>query len=191
MIVVYGREVVHGVSLIDHIDSRPGQKLRRVCPNCGRTGIDRRVNKQPTYLCGKCRSEFDVPEDRQEPVTLYTASYGAHWQLIDGALTADDLEAAVQTRDRQSAIRLCDLGELARLLDRIHARVPEHRGAWAATPFGGHRVRAVAVRLNQDKFRRMLLRNCIVPRSEDCVPGGTCEDGATNLAADATVAAAW
>ncbi|MEU7768072.1 FAD-dependent oxidoreductase [Nocardia sp. NPDC049190] len=31
----------------------------------------------------------------------------------------------------------------------------------------------------------------IVLRSEDSVLGGTCEDGATNLAADATVAEAW
>lgn len=159
MIVVYGREAVYGVSLIDHIDSRPGQKLRRVCPNCERTGIDRRVNKRPMYWCGKCRSEFDMPDERQEPVTLYTASYGTHWQLIDGALTTNDLEAAVQTRDRQSAIRLCDLDEVSKLLDRIHARVPEHTGEWAATPAGGHRVRTVSVRINQDKFRRMLLRH--------------------------------
>ncbi|WP_406237307.1 HNH endonuclease [Nocardia sp. NBC_01009] len=159
MIVVYGREVVHGVSLIDHIDSLPGRKLRRMCPNCGRTSIDRRVTKRPMYLCGKCRSEFDVPEERQEPVILYTASYGTHWQLIDGALTTDDLETAVKTRDRQSAIRRCDLGELSKLLDRIHARVPKHTCEWAATPAGGHRVRTVAVRINQDKFRRVLLRH--------------------------------
>ncbi|MFI7666845.1 HNH endonuclease [Nocardia sp. NPDC049526] len=159
IVVLRNSEVVHGISRIDRIDSEPGMKTRRVCPKCGKTGYIKRTTKTPTFLCRHkgCRHEFEVPEEKKVPVTLYVASYGAQWEPLDGALSYVDVLLALD-RAQQNAIRACDVDRLEQLLAGISAVVPPAPEVRSTPPKGGRRTALVKVRNGQGAFREQLLQ---------------------------------
>ncbi|MBF4997422.1 hypothetical protein IRT45_09650, partial [Nocardia sp. BSTN01] len=111
MVVLRNSTSVLGVSRIDRIDSETATKDRYVCPKCRRGGqVQRTTNRKglARYLCrhSNCRNEFDVALHFEQPVTLYTASYGAQWQSLDGALAFSMVQPLLD-RAQQSAIRRC------------------------------------------------------------------------------------
>lgn len=158
VVVLRDSDVVHGVSRIDRIDSEEGTKARLSCPRCHKTGFIRRKKSVPEFLCRheSCRHEFDEPRSQDVPVRLFVASYGAHWEPLDGALSYADVEPLLD-RARQNAIRGCDLEQLENLLVRVSIDVPAEPVSRPSPPAGGHRRALVKVRKGQAAFRQALL----------------------------------
>ncbi len=115
-------------------------------------------------MCRHCKSEFDRPIKRSQPVTEYTAMYGSSWQALDGAITYGELEPLLDGV-AQNAIRPCRVDGLMKLLDRISVSAPEDLAVLAVGKStrsslisGGHGEAIVRIRKGQSKFRRALLQ---------------------------------
>ncbi|MFE3028140.1 HNH endonuclease, partial [Nocardia tengchongensis] len=179
MVVLWDSALVQGVSRIDRIDKADGIKVRWVCPRCERTGYVKRTKTTPTFLCRhkNCRHTFETPLKKDVPVTLFTASYGAQWLEIDGALTDADLEPLLD-RAQQNAIRACDSDGLVKLLDRLQVPMPAEPAPRSTPPKGGHRDALVRARNGQDSFRQALMRRDGLV----CAVTGPCPSGALEAA---------
>ena len=152
-----------GISKIDAVSEREGEKARSRCPNCGSTGFKGRATRKPNYKCSKCKSEFDLPDVESIPVTFYKADYARSWVSIGGAVTAAELEASCyRSRAKQHAIRPIDPRALRELVTRRQVLIG---GAWWKTGGsvelpeipGGYRELTALGRIGQREFRRQLL----------------------------------
>ncbi|MEV0294233.1 HNH endonuclease signature motif containing protein [Nocardia sp. NPDC050710] len=163
IVVVHDRNIVHGISRIEDIKIEPDVKVRiRLCPNCRKTGAGLRKTRKPTYLCGKCRHEFDDPFIRHDSRTVYTAIFGTEWRSVDGPVTVEALKSVLMVADTQSSIRKVDPDKLADLLGEVTVAPALSDDSSAGTKLpkpiaGGRRRSMVTVRNNQGKFRRELI----------------------------------
>ncbi|QIS02349.1 hypothetical protein F5X71_08450 [Nocardia brasiliensis] len=124
VVVLRSSETVYGISRIDRIDTESTVKTRLLCPNCGKTGFDRRTSIKPIFRCGSCQHTFDTPNKAEVPIVRYRAGYAQRWHPLDGELTSKQIEPALDNA-KQSAIRRCDLDILAGILDGIGVRIPD------------------------------------------------------------------
>ncbi|MEU7527413.1 HNH endonuclease signature motif containing protein [Saccharothrix sp. NPDC042600] len=170
LVVVRNREVALGVARIERIVPQQGEKVRYLCPGCGRTAFKPRKHRQTRYLCTAkdCRREFDVPDHKSIPITRYSAHYGGTWRALDGALTVKRLrDEAAADNAKQNSISPLKLSAIEQLLSDLLVPmppVPEPAGEPAADPAepselpGGHRDAMVRVRQGQAQFRKELLQ---------------------------------
>ncbi len=152
-----------GISQIDAITEREGEKPRSRCPNCGSTGFKSRATIKPEYKCSNCKSAFPEPEEQSIPVTFYRADYARSWVSVGGAVLAAELEASCyRSRAKQHAIRPLDPDALRQLVTSRQVLIG---GAWWKTGGsvelpeipGGYRELTALGRIGQREFRRQLL----------------------------------
>lgn len=170
LVVVRNREVALGVAHIERIVAEQDEKLRYLCPGCGRTGFKPRKHRQTRYLCTAkdCRLEFDVPDHKSIAITRYSAHYGGTWRALDGALTVKRLrDEAAADNAKQNSISPLKLTAIEHLLAELLVPMPpvpgppEKRVADPEAPPtlpGGHRDAMVRVRKGQAQFRKELLQ---------------------------------
>ncbi len=152
-----------GISRVDEVARRSGEKERSRCPECESTAFKSRTTMHPTYKCSRCMAEFDRPSVEQIPVTIYRADYARSWVSIGGAVTAGELEAGCyRSRAKQHAIRPVDPQALRDLVTRRQVLIGApwwERGGSVVLPEipGGYRKLTALGRIGQREFRRQLL----------------------------------
>lgn len=152
-----------GISQIDGVDKRDGEKPRSRCPRCGSTAFKSRATMRPTYKCSSCRFTFDTPITEVIPVTFYRADYARSWVSVGGAVTAAELESSCYlSRAKQHAIRPVDAEALRQLATERQVLIGS--AWWKAggavevpkIPAGYRRFTALG-RIGQGEFRRRLI----------------------------------
>jgi hypothetical protein len=152
-----------GISQIDAIAEREGEKSRSRCPNCESTGFKSRATVKPKYKCGNCKSVFPQPKEEPIAVTFYRADYARSWVSVGGAVLAAELEAGCyRSQAKQHAIRPIDPQALRELVTSREVLIG---GAWWKTGGrvelpeipGGYRELTALGRIGQREFRRQLL----------------------------------
>ncbi|MBS1843438.1 MAG: HNH endonuclease [Actinobacteria bacterium] len=152
-----------GISRIDDVARRNGEKARSRCPECESTAFKSRATMQPIYKCSHCMAEFDQPLVEKVPVTIFRADYARSWVPVDGAVTAGELEAdCYRSRAKQHAIRPVDPEALREVLTRRQLLVGDpwwQNGGSVEPPEipGGYRELKGLGRIGQQEFRRQLL----------------------------------
>ena len=167
-IAVWDKERLLGVSVIEEIDVKVGQKLLKRCPFCTKTNISERKTVEPRFRCTKCRHEFNEPVLDLQEVHLYTARYDAAWTDLEGLLTKQDLQRVFTFPGDINAMRPIKWEALQRSLlakqaalavERVVARAdlqPPREGV--AVEFAhGFTERFVRVRRGQGRFRQAML----------------------------------
>jgi len=169
-IALWDKERLLGVSVIEEIETSPGQKVLSRCPTCHTTRISDRKRASPRFRCMKCRSEFEAAEIDVVDVERYTARYDAAWTALDGVLDEREIRSVQKNAIDINAMRPLDwaafrsalLGKHAdRAVQRVAGRVPDL--VWPSTDepglelSGGFRQSLVRVRRGQRAFRQHLL----------------------------------
>lgn len=169
-IALWDKERLLGVSVIEAITTKPGQKVLNRCPACGTTRISERKRVEPRFRCMKCQEEFAAPRVGVVEVVTYEARYDAAWTPLVGLLNDQDLRSlAVKVGDINAMRPLKWSAFLEALLDRHAERAVARVGArapdlvWPSAPLdavdipGGFRRTMVRVRRGQQRFREDLL----------------------------------
>lgn len=152
-----------GISQIDAVEEREGEKTRSRCRECGSTAFKSRATMTPTYKCSRCMAEFDQPDEEMIPVTVYRAEYARSWVSVGGAVTAAELEASCYlSHAKQHAIRPVDPEALRELATTRQIWIGSDwwkSGGNVESPEipGGYRTLTALGRIGQREFRRQLL----------------------------------
>jgi hypothetical protein len=152
-----------GISQIDEVTTRAGEKGRSRCRECESTAFKSRTTMKPTYKCSHCMAEFDEPLVEQISVTFYRADYARSWVSVGGAVTATELEASCYlSRSKQHAIRPIDPQALRQLVSTRQVLIGSawwKAGGAVELPEipGGYRKLTALGRIGQREFRRQLL----------------------------------
>lgn len=160
-IALWDATVLLGVAVIERIDSLPGTKTLRRCPNpsCRQTTLKHRLRKRPRYACYRCGTETDSPVLEEREVTLHRASYAPRWVDLTGALNAAELRSACLVEKSIHSMRPLDWERLLLLLqgrapDRLLATIGD--SSQPSVPGGYREIRARA-RVGQSDFRAALI----------------------------------
>ena len=158
-IVLWDKNALLGVSVIDQILIGESEKVVHRCPKCDRSGIKERKTRSPRYNCYKCKAKFDQPKDYVERVQTYRSQHSSRWIPLDGLLSGSELRSLCVNPRSQLSLRPFRWNEFVgvvnskrqdqplRFIDTVEARIA-----------GGHKTRSVRVRLGQGEFRRRLLK---------------------------------
>lgn len=179
-IALWDKERLLGVSVIEEIETSPGTKSLRRCPNCNTTRISERKRVSPRFRCMKCRHEFASPLIDVVDVELYRARYDAAWTSLDGLLDEREIRSLAVHPGDINAMRPLDwarFGETLRskgadvAVDRVTARVDTSRqpssGPQVEMPQGFSQA-LVRVRRGQRQFAEASVssgRDCSQPRA--------------------------
>jgi DNA-directed RNA polymerase subunit RPC12/RpoP len=178
-IILWDKNLLLGVSVIEHIDVAQSTKRLYKCPECGLAGIKARKIRSPGYKCYKCKSEFDEASVSTRSVTIYRSHHGQRWLTLDGALTGAELRALCDHPKSQLSLRPVRWRDFLAALDQA-ADVPVRRILEGARDrlAGGHEFRTVRVRLGQGRFRQTLLDRY----GPTCAFTGECPEAALDAA---------
>lgn len=159
-----------GISVIEQIDTSPGQKVLNRCPECGTTRISLRKRATPRYRCMKCGAAFEAARADVAEVELYTARYDAAWTSLEGVLDEHEVRAVQTNAVDINAMRPLNWDafrdalarkDAGRALSRVQGRLPDSvwsDGAGVTLELsGGFRRSLVRVRRGQRQFRAHLL----------------------------------
>ncbi|WP_165886502.1 HNH endonuclease [Sphingomonas sp. PP-F2F-A104-K0414] len=112
LVFIRDRDGLLGVSVIDHISSKPGEKVLLKCPECGKAKIRKRAGQTPAYRC-ESGHVFDKPAQSLREVVLYEAFYEKEFILASGAVTGKRLRAAAWRPNLQLSIEEVDASRIA------------------------------------------------------------------------------
>ncbi|MGE3476434.1 MAG: HNH endonuclease [Rhodospirillaceae bacterium] len=184
LIFVRDRSRVIGVGRVEAVIEGSGVKVRRKCPECGKTYIKRRKGKQPTWRCTSGH-EFDEPDTEEIAVRTYEAQYSATFTPLRNSISVADLKRAALRPNDQLAIEEVDAGLVfskSQLTDSISEMLSRHlqnvdpdqweqyQGIFddgrsdqpSYEPRAGDTrtkiVRTIAARRGQPKFRKSLIK---------------------------------
>lgn len=120
-VVLWNKQQLIGVSIIEVIEVGLGTKNRYRCPSCGSTKIKSRVSKMPVFACGNqsCRMGFEQPSIEEVGVTTYEAEYGGNWVPLPGALTASECRYLALSPKSQHSMRPADVNKLLHFLQSL------------------------------------------------------------------------
>lgn len=158
-IALWDKRRLLGFSVIEEITLRPGTKVLRRCPECGKSRIKERKNSLPLFRCQECSAQFDRPESTTRDVTRYSSRHDAAWVNAVGGLGAGKLRSMCVSPGSQHSIRELRWDLFAAALSGLGfgrglALVQERT---ESVP-GGHVVTQTRVRVGQGRFRSMILR---------------------------------
>ncbi|MCG2797369.1 MAG: hypothetical protein L6367_02395 [Cellulomonas sp.] len=131
-IVLWDKERLLGVSVIEAIKASPGFKTLNRCPQCATTRIDDRARSAPRYRCMRCHAEFEVPRPEVVDVLTYKARYDAAWTSLEGLLDGREIRSLATNVRSFNSIRALDwpafcaaliAKDAGRAVDRVTARV--------------------------------------------------------------------
>jgi hypothetical protein len=158
--VVRDDRYVFGAGWIDSIEVTSARKIRYRCPDRGSTDFKYRSRQQFAYRCAKCATEFDVRDEEELPVQVFTANYSRTFRLADRPFPVRALDPAYIARSQQNAIRRLDAAVLRPVLEE-HLVTGE---PWWETHVreeekipGGHDVGLSKTRVGQQRFREAML----------------------------------
>jgi HNH endonuclease len=158
--VVRDNRYVFGAGWIDSIEVAPGRKIRYRCPSCGSTDFKYRSKQEFAYRCAQCATEFDIRDEEELEVQVFTANYSRTFRLADRPFPVKALDDAYVARSQQHAIRRLDAAVLRPVLD-AHLVTGE---PWWQTHIreeeripGGHGVGLSKTRVGQQRFREAML----------------------------------
>jgi hypothetical protein len=122
VVVLWNKQNLIGVSIVETIETGFGLKNRYRCPLCGSTKIKRRITKEPTFACGDqtCRAMFERPSIEEVGITTYSAEYGANWIPLPGKLSAADCRLLATSPKSQHSMRLANIDKLRQFLRSIN-----------------------------------------------------------------------
>mgnify|MGYP000176837422 CR=1 FL=1 len=89
-LVIRDKDALLGVSVVEEIETGPGQKVQRRCPDCDTTRIKVRSKLTPVFRCFKGHL-FDSPKNAVIDVTTYASRHDAAWVSMLGVLSGKDL----------------------------------------------------------------------------------------------------
>jgi HNH endonuclease len=158
--VIRDDRYVFGAGWIDSIEVSPGRKVRYRCPSCGSTDFKYRSKQKSAYRCSGCVSEFDVRDEEELAVQVFTANYSRTFRLADRPFPVSTLNPVYLSRSQQNAIRRLDPVIVRPVLesylatgepwwethDRKDERIP-----------GGHGIGLSKTRIGQQRFREAML----------------------------------
>lgn len=165
-VVLWDKERLLGVSVIEEIETAPGVKTLSRCPRCGTTRINERKRSELRYRCMKCHAEFATARSEVVDVLEYRARYDAAWTSLDGLLDGAEIRSLATNPGEFNAMRSLDWSAFraallakgaGRAVRRVNARVDL---AWQSTPVEfpqGFSHALVRVRRGQQRFREQLL----------------------------------
>jgi hypothetical protein len=116
VIVLRDESGSRGVAFIEQIHTEEGSKLRRHCPYCGTSQMERRITLSPKFRCTNGHT-FENPKQRSTRVVHYRAEYGGTFRECR-ELEPKEIEALCLARSKQNAIRELDLDRTFRALRR-------------------------------------------------------------------------
>lgn len=117
--VMRGSRMVLGVGWIESVSVRSGEKIRRRCPRCSKTGFKRRKTVSPEFRCGDCGLAFAKPVDETIDVDFFEAHYRGTFLSMEDEVPVSVLESAYINKATQHAIRELDLPKVRGLLTTI------------------------------------------------------------------------
>ena len=159
-IVIWDKDRLLGVSVVEEIEQEIKEKLLFKCPHCGKAGIKARQNLHPRFKCYKCKRVFDTPETQTATVTEYRSRHDAAWTSLENLLSGADLRLLCTSPKSQLSMRSLRWDAFqeaiaakgaARAIERVAHRAPDF-----ALPQGQH-WETVRVRRGQRQFREHLL----------------------------------
>jgi ribosomal protein S27AE len=158
-IVLWDKQTLLGVSIIEEIDREMSTKSIHTCPNCGASKLKARTKKLPRFYCSKCRNAFENVVTTQKEVLTSRCRHDAAYVDLTGQLSGDQLRHACLSPKSQLSIRELDWSKFVKLLEEVdpllqEIEVVEKRRKINA---GGHREVTVRVRIGQQNFRKLLL----------------------------------
>lgn len=168
-VALWDKEQLLGVSVIEEIEAKPGEKVLRRCPNCATTRISDRKTRQPRFRCMRCHEPFPTPDIEVVDVLNYRARYDAAWTSLEGVLDGSVLRSVSVNPREFNAMRRLNWAALreallhkdaTRAVDRVAARIdlqapPVGRAALEVSQGFSHAF--VRVRRGQQQFRDRLL----------------------------------
>lgn len=168
-IALWDKERMLGVSVIEEIETSPGQKVLHRCPECATTRIRPRKRVTPEYKCMRCPNEFATPRIDIVSVVKYKARYDAAWTSLDGLFDENEIRSLAVNSGEINAMRPLDweafrraliLKDAGRAADRVTARVDlswDQSEGTLIDSLQGFNHALVRVRRGQHKFREQLL----------------------------------
>lgn len=154
-IVLWDKHQLLGFSVVEQIESEPGTKVLRRCPDCGESRIKARTRLLPAYKCQECRAEFNQPTTDTKSITVYRSRHDAAWVEAMGTMTGAELRAICESPSSQHSMRALKWDDFAAALASkgFKKRLDDVEGR-ATSAHGGHRVVQTRVRTGQGKFRK-------------------------------------
>lgn len=168
-VALWDKERLLGISVIEEIETRRGQKLQNRCPACGKTRIHERTTVEPRWRCSKCHHEFPTPDSVVVEVDQYVARYDAAWTSLDGLLRKEEIRKLQTNAVDINAMRPLDWTALrealmrkdaAHAVDRVNARIDfswQHVSRPTLEIPQGFSRTLVRVRRGQRQFRNRTL----------------------------------
>lgn len=159
-IILWDKEQLLGVSIIEEIERGETTKLRHRCPACHRANFKARQSLIPRYRCFSCGHQFaeQEMESRAAQVITYRSRHDGAWTDLAGELDGATLRRLADSSRSQHSIRSIDW-------ERFAARLRLEGTSDVLRPIddrvlaiaGGHRLRTARIRVGQGAFRKALL----------------------------------
>ncbi|HJD84147.1 HNH endonuclease [Kitasatospora aureofaciens] len=157
-IVLWDRETLLGMSVIEAIEVGDGEKDTPFCPFCKLANVAPRKTLTPVYKCWKCRKEFDEPGWTHKVIKTYRSRHEAGWIDLRGVLTASQVRKLCVSEDSQHAMRELRWDDFNTALAETGTPTPlDIIETTREVIAGGHRKATVRVRIGQPAFRKALL----------------------------------
>ena len=159
-VVVWDKKELIGFSVIEAIESEPGTKVLRRCPNCAKSRIKLRRTVSPAFKCQECSAEFEEPETEVKSITVYRSRHDAAWVDAQGVLIGRELRAICDAPGSQHSIRALRWRAFVAALSArgFSADAASDVDERASSAHGGHRSVRTRVRTGQGRFRQTTLR---------------------------------
>ena len=166
LVVIRDEVSIYGHAFVDEVVTELGSKTMTLCPQCKRSGPDRRTTMSPTYRCPDCGNQFDDPEFEDRELAVFEAIYAPTWtelptplprRLLEGVFTGGDRQNAVRRLDWSAAVAL--LGDHTSVdgLADLRSDGDHASGRIAVTPDGGLVPSRGVRRVGQQGFKAALL----------------------------------
>ncbi|UZF45376.1 HNH endonuclease signature motif containing protein [Rhodococcus rhodochrous] len=157
--VLWNKEILLGMSIVEHIEVGRGKAKRTRCVYCNRAAVTKRSTMDPPYKCEKCRRTFPGPPIIDEvDVTTYRSDHAQAWTPLEGLLNGQQLRALCVSPKAQDSFRRLRWDLFQRALHEVATGDPfgaiEVAGQQIA---GGHTRVMTRVRRGQGIFRAKLL----------------------------------
>lgn len=159
-IILWDKEQLLGVSIIEQVERGEATKLRHRCPACRRANFKARRTLSPRYRCFSCGHLFgeEEIESRAAQVVTYRSRHDGAWTDIAGELDGATLRGMADNPRSQHSIRPIQWERFAEEVRRQGtAGILQPIDDRAAAIAGGHRLRTARIRVGQGAFRKYLL----------------------------------
>lgn len=149
-----------GLSVIEDIETGPGEKETPYCLECGKADVAPRKKKLPRFVCWnqECKHESDEVGWKRKEITTYRSRHEAGWIDARGTLTAAEVRALCVQRASQNSLRELHWDDFHHAL--THGGVPLPLRVIDTTQkviAEGHGTATIRVRKGQPAFRKHLL----------------------------------